>query len=154
MNQSNQPTINYGRPLPPVETRWKKGQSGNPNGRPRKDNNIGDLLEELMNAVCPADSENRTYAHQLVRSLVHQGLIGNLGAIKEIFNRLAGRVPFLIERIGVSSNQPDQKFFRDGNSARQGFRTKMSLQQKNEILEILGIEPLGEPASPNENATG
>ena len=28
---------NHGRPLPPVETRWKKGISGNPRGRPKKE---------------------------------------------------------------------------------------------------------------------
>ena len=79
---------------------------------------------------------------------MHQGLKGNLGAIKEILNRLVGRVPFLIERVGVS-NEPNQKTSHYGTSVPPGRRVKLSLEEKNEMLEVLGIEPIGEQTNRN-----
>jgi hypothetical protein len=151
MDQSKQSNINYGRCSPPVETRWKPGQSGNPKGRPKKEESLADLLNELVNALCPTDPEGRSYAELIARSLVHQGLKGNLGAIKEILNRVAGRVPFLIERVGAS-NEPNQKSSRSGSSVAPGRRIIFSLEEKNEILEAFGIEPIGEQANRNQNA--
>ena len=149
MDQSNQSNINHGRPLPPIETRWQKGQSGNPIGRPKKNRNMVDLLEELLNAVCPGDPENRTYGQQLMRSLMHQGLKGNLGAIKEILNRANGRVPFPIERIvAPDQSNPQTSHYSRYTQARS--RVKLSLERKNEILETLGIQPIGERAIQNE----
>ena len=153
MDRSKQSIINYGRPLPPEETRWKHGQSGNPKGRPKKEESIADLLRDMVNALYPTDPERRSYAELLVRSLVHQGLKGNLGALKEIFNRLVGRVPFLIERIGVVPNQPNQKTSRDWSPSTPGSRIELSVEEKNEILEIFGIEPIGEHANQNETET-
>lgn len=153
MDQSKASNINYGRPSPPVETRWKPGQSGNPKGRPRKEESIADMLKELLYAVCPTDPERRRYAELIVRALVHQGAKGNLGAIKEVFNRLVGRVPFLIERIG-GSNEPNQKSSRYGSSVPPGTRVRLTLEEKNDILAVLGIEPIGKQANPNQNATG
>ena len=154
MDQSSQSNINHGRPLPPIETRWKKGQSGNPIGRPKKNSNMVDLLEDLLNAACPGDPENRTYAHQLMRSLMHQGLKGNLGAIKEILNRVLGRVPFPIERIVAAPDQSDPQTSRYSRYAQARSRVKLSLERKNEILETLGIQPIGESASQSGHANG
>jgi len=39
---------NRGRPLPPMETRWKKGVSGNPRGRPKKRDTLTDLIRQLL----------------------------------------------------------------------------------------------------------
>ena len=151
MDQPKQSIINYGRPLPPAETRWKPGQSGNPKGRPKKEEHIVNLLKDFVDALCPTDSERRTYAELLVRSLVHQGLKGNLGALKEIFNRLVGRVPFLIERVGVVQNEPSRETPRNWGPVTPSSRVKLSVETKNEILELFGIEPIGEHPNQNEN---
>ena len=147
MDQREKQISNHGRPLPPAETRWKQGQSGNPKGRPRKEDSIVDLLKDLVNALCPTDSERRRYGELLVRSLVGQGLKGNLGAIKEIFNRLSGRVPFLIERVGMVPSEPNQETSRDWSPVTPSSRIKLSVETKNEILEIFGIEPIGQVPS-------
>ena len=39
--------VGYGKP--PEETRFKKGQSGNPNGRPRKPKSAHDVVQNLLN---------------------------------------------------------------------------------------------------------
>src|ERR1035438_284477 len=100
MDDPKDSKTNYGRPLPPTETRWKPGQSGNPRGRPKKDT-IVDVLRELVNSECSTDSERRSYAELLMKTLVHLGMKGSLGAIREICNRLVGQSPFLVERIGA-----------------------------------------------------
>jgi hypothetical protein len=145
--------INYGRPCPPSGTRWKPGQSGNPKGRPKKEESIVDLLTDLAGELCPTDPEGRSFAELLVKALVHQGLKGNLGAIKEIFNRLAGRVPFVVERIGML-DQVNRKTSGDCGALPQGPRTKLTLSHKNEILGVLGLDAIGERASQKENEAG
>ena len=44
---NNEQTIGYSHP--PVNKQWKKGQSGNPNGRPRGSKNTLDILNRLAN---------------------------------------------------------------------------------------------------------
>ncbi|WP_233493474.1 DUF5681 domain-containing protein, partial [Ruegeria atlantica] len=38
--------VGYGKP--PKATRFKKGQSGNPKGRPKASKNVGSMLEEVF----------------------------------------------------------------------------------------------------------
>jgi hypothetical protein len=140
MDQPDYPT-NHGRPLPPVATRWRQGQSGNPKGRPRNDSII-DLLKELTNALCPTDAEKRSYAELLVRSLVHQGLKGNLGAIKEIFNRLGGRVPFLIERVNPVPDSSNEMKPVGWNSLSPAKRLELTQEMKQQMCEIFELETL------------
>ena len=142
---------NYGRPLPPLETRWKPGQSGNPRGRPKKGESIVDLLQELVDAVCPTDPERRSYAGLLKRSLLQMGLRGNLGAIREVCNRLVGQAPFLVERIGAVPYEPNRQS-GGGGSTQSGSRVKLTLEEKNKILEILEMEPISDQSdAPADN---
>ena len=81
------------RPLPPAEHRWKKGVSGNPRGRPKKRDSLTGLLEEEIVKICPADRERRTWIVLLVRSTLQQAIKGNHTALKEIWERLDGKIP-------------------------------------------------------------
>ena len=91
----------------------------------------------FVNALCPTALERRTCADLLVRSLVHQGLKGNLGALKQIFNRLVGRVPFLIERIGVLPNQAHQTISHDWTPVQPGSGRTLSVEQKTRFWQSL-----------------
>jgi hypothetical protein len=68
-----------GGTIPPVEHRWKPGQSGNPMGRR--------LSKELDRQL----DEGET-ARMLIQALISEGLGGNVNALKEIFERHEGRV--------------------------------------------------------------
>jgi hypothetical protein len=89
--RKDQPQKN-GRPLPPVETRWKKGTSGNPRGRPKKQDCLTQLLREEMQRICPADREKRTWKELIVRATLQLAMKGNPTALKEVWERLDGKV--------------------------------------------------------------
>ena len=103
-----------------------------------------DLLRDLANAPCLTDAEMRTYSELVVRSLVHQGLKGNLGAIKEIFNRLVGRVPFLIERVSSTPNPSKDKVAPDWHSVSPARRRELTQEMKEKMWKIFELEPLRE----------
>ena len=87
MNKLN----NHGRPLPPAERRWKKGMSGNPRGRPNKQESLTSLLKEEIAKICPADRENRTWKELVVRATLQLAMKGNATALKEVWERLDGK---------------------------------------------------------------
>lgn len=84
-------TEKTGRPLPPVDKRWKKGESGNPRGRPKKQDNLTSLLREEIDKMCPADREKRTWKELIVRATLQLAMKGNATALKEVWERLDGK---------------------------------------------------------------
>lgn len=72
--------------------RWKKGESGNPAGRPRRDLTLTTLLKDEIEKICPLDKEGRTWRQLLVIGTMRLALKGNSIALKEIWERLDGRV--------------------------------------------------------------
>ena len=69
-------------------TPWKKGQSGNPNGRPKKDRCISDILREQgLNII----DGKHTNLQLIVEKLYEKASGGDLKAIDMIFDRLEGK---------------------------------------------------------------
>ena len=69
-------------------TPWKKGVSGNPNGRPKKDRCISDILKEQgMDVIV----NKRTNLKLIVEKLYEKARGGDLKAIDMIFDRLEGK---------------------------------------------------------------
>src|ERR1035438_3558928 len=83
---------NHGRPLPPAAKRWKKGTSGNPRGRPKKQDCLTNLLREEIKKICPADREKRTWKELVVRATLQLAMTGNATAVKEVWERMDGKV--------------------------------------------------------------
>jgi hypothetical protein len=96
-----------GRPLPPEEHRWKKGQSGNPKGRPKKEDSLTSLLREEIGKPCPLDPQNRTWGQLLIRSTLQDAIKGNPAARKEVWDRADGKVP---ERQSESNETKERPF--------------------------------------------
>jgi len=125
---------NKGRPLPPIEYRWKKGVSGNPRGRPKKKDRLTDLLRDELKKICPTDPEKRTWGELLVRGLVHLALKGNIPAFKEILDRHDGkeaRTDSGTGRKGWDSKSPAE-------------RASLSREAQNAIRDIYGLPHIAE----------
>jgi len=75
----------------PLSVQWKKGQSGNPTGRPKKEFSITSILREKLEEKLP---DGRTKAQALVDRFIEIGLGTEdnhaLVAIKHIVDRLEG----------------------------------------------------------------
>ena len=71
-----------GRGKPPTATRFKRGVSGNPSGRPKQIPTLRqELLGELGELVPATDGKRVTKQRALVRTLLSTALGGNLRAI-------------------------------------------------------------------------
>ena len=90
-DQPNERRPNRGRPLPPVETRWKKGVSGNPRRRPKKRETLTDLVRQILRKVRRTDRERRTWGELFVQGLLQSALKGNATASKLIWDRHDGK---------------------------------------------------------------
>jgi hypothetical protein len=75
---------------PPKEAQWKKGQSGNPNGRPRRDVNMRALVADLLGqriVVRKGKTVKRmTRLEHLLHRLFEQALLGDARLIKMVFD--------------------------------------------------------------------
>jgi hypothetical protein len=89
-----------GPPPPPAGHRWKKGESGNPGGRPKR-RIVSSAIERLLYQRIPPDHalvravpelKGKTWAEALAYGLVLEGVKGGTPAAREIMDRLEGPV--------------------------------------------------------------
>jgi Family of unknown function (DUF5681) len=70
-----------GKGRPPLATRWKPGQSGNPRGRPRGSKNLGTMLMEELNEKVKIQQNGGTKSvtkrHVIVKRLVNNAVNGD-----------------------------------------------------------------------------
>src|SRR5215831_2229597 len=82
-----------GNPAKVTPFRWKRGQSGNPKGRPRKES-LTDILRAVLAERIPKaqDPRQSQLAHALIRNFVLEAIrTKDTGMITEIFNRIEGK---------------------------------------------------------------
>jgi len=81
--------IGYGKP--PKEAQWKKGQSGNPHGRPRRDVRMTALLARLLGQSIVVrkgrTTKRMTRLEHLLHRLVEQALSGDARLMKMVFDQ-------------------------------------------------------------------
>lgn len=68
--------------------KWQKGQSGNPGGRPKRNETLTNILDELGNER--PDMDNETRKRLLAHRLWELALTGDLAAMKYVYDRLDG----------------------------------------------------------------
>ena len=139
---------NRGRPLPPMETRWKKGESGNPRGRPKKKDSLTDALRELLNEACLTDAEKRSWGELFVHSRLRQALKGDAMAAKEIWDRHDGKIP--LADSDPSKNAEDKEI---PSIAGRPLHTKLPRETLNKIRELYGLPQL-DPEPEKANSEG
>ena len=69
--------------------RWEKGQSGNPNGRPKKNLCIPDILKEIGREC---DKDDISNLEMIMRVVFKKALNGEMKAIEYISERLEGKI--------------------------------------------------------------
>ena len=87
--QPRQYAVGYGKP--PIETRFNKGQSGNPGGRPRTEKKLVTLLAEALSrrsGFPKADGSWMTQAEAIFAGLVGQASGSDLKAKRLLFDVL------------------------------------------------------------------
>lgn len=82
---------------PPKSTQFKKGQSGNPKGRPRGAKGMNTLIREMMTEKVPVRTANgvkrMTIMETILRKKVEQAHAGNARAAAELIKLYAAAVP-------------------------------------------------------------
>lgn len=108
--QDEEYEIGYGKP--PLETRFVKGQSGNPSGRPKGSKNLATILEEVGNERVKVNGEGGityiTKKKACVLQLANKAASGDLRAIREFlhFIRICGEVEQVsIDMPALSENE-------------------------------------------------
>ena len=87
-NDNERYKTGYGKP--PLESRWQKGKSGNPKGRPRKPkpSTYPDLIDRVLAERLPRRrkmvAKNMSVAEALVRKLVKEMAEGDPNALKAL----------------------------------------------------------------------
>ncbi len=79
---------------------WKKGQSGNPNGR-AKDKIWGDAIRVAVNEAFEDGDQKKLRV--LADKLVEKALSGDITAMKEIGDRLDGKAAQSVEMSGMEA---------------------------------------------------
>ena len=77
-------------------TKWVKGQSGNPSGRPKSYFNFRKELESKLSEVNPGDPQGRTYGRIMIDKAVDAAIGTNTGqpsirALSEVLDRFLGK---------------------------------------------------------------
>lgn len=88
MDESKDYEVGYGKP--PRDTQFKKGTSGNPNGRPKKVKNIAtdikEELEEMVQITEGGQTKTVTKQRALIKSLLAKASQGNVRAAQTLLN--------------------------------------------------------------------
>ena len=69
---------------------WPKGVSGNPAGRP-KSITVSEAYRKMLAQPMPNDKDGRTYAEGIAEQIIKRAAVGDLGAAKEITDRVEGK---------------------------------------------------------------
>ncbi len=72
-----------------VKHQWKKGQSGNPNGRPKSGFALNEYITELANT--PVGRSKKTMLEAVVNTVYQEALGGNMTAVNFLADRVLGK---------------------------------------------------------------
>jgi hypothetical protein len=106
------PSPDVGKPY-----HWKKGQSGNPGGRPKMAP-LSQACRELLASPKPDDPDGGTYAEVIAQVLADKALAGDIRAAQELADRAEGRAR---QSIAVENIQMREQFERMSRSELEAY---------------------------------
>jgi Family of unknown function (DUF5681) len=86
-NRQNEESQNQGHP---------PKTAGNPKGRPRNVSSLTVLLREKIAQICEYDKQQRTWQEMIVLATLRLAIEGNSSALREVWDRVDGKVTQLI----------------------------------------------------------
>lgn len=92
--------------------KWKKGQSGNPNGRPPKSKALSEELRRLLQRHAPGSKKSNLEV--IVAKLLELAREGDKDALRYVFDRLEGRPAQALELTGDDARPVTFRYI-DGN---------------------------------------
>jgi hypothetical protein len=129
---------------PPLHTRFRKGQSGNPGGRSKK--NLPALLADALNepVFVTIDGERRqiTKREAVVHQLVNKSTSADLRATKMLFDMMKDAE----QKAGVAAPSPEPRRLEEAD--------KEVLQQLKERLRRQILEEMAQKAEKEAEAVG
>jgi Family of unknown function (DUF5681) len=75
---------------------FRKGQTGNPKGRPKNKTSLTALLREEIHKTCPEDRQNRSYEELIVLATMRLAMKGNATALALVWERMDGKLPLAV----------------------------------------------------------
>jgi len=109
MPDDEKPDYKVGYKKPPLHTRFKKGQSGNPSGRPRGSKNLSTLLDDALNepvVITENGKSRRITKRQLgVRQLANKFAMAEAQVTKFLLGLMLER-----ERLGLAASTERRSF--------------------------------------------
>lgn len=76
--------------------KWKKGQSGNPNGRPKK----LPAMKDLMNLMLGAEKDGKSDAESILEVIKSRAKKGDIKAAEFLFHYAYGKPTQKVENVG------------------------------------------------------
>ncbi|MGD0309422.1 MAG: DUF5681 domain-containing protein [Acidobacteriota bacterium] len=98
--------------------RWTRGVSGNPAGRPKNEPLLFPRIRKRLGEVCPYDKQGRLWIDVLLDSILRLVMLGNAAAIREVCERIDGKVKDEVE-MDVSVNLRRVQFMTDAELEEQ-----------------------------------
>ncbi len=130
--------------------KWKKGQSGNPAGRPKKELCLTQLVKEYLESQAKNDKGDllfnpdgtpKTYSQMLAMAMVHQASKGNPKAIEQVWDRIDGKVATKLEHGGMDGNPNIQVQIKDKRKQLQAIFENPELAAAAEKLSDALYDP-------------
>jgi Family of unknown function (DUF5681) len=143
-----------GKGKPPVHTRFKKGQSGNPSGRPKGKVTVADadtVFDQVLSAQIPVSQNGRPRKMSKIRALcvgtVHDALKGDRAARKLVFDHVARRQPQAGADQSSGQGKTDNEAIQELEKYLTEIRTRMASGASNENGQN-GAPEVGLPKAP------
>lgn len=110
MDNDEMPASSGGYKKPPRDKQFKKGQSGNPKGRPKGSKNLSIILAKELNTKIPVTENGKqkqiTKQEAIVKGTVNNALRGDHKATAVIWSDLRSREDQTADRGSFASGKP------------------------------------------------